>query len=34
MIRYKKNSGNKWKIPTLKAEMQKKWLVVRNNTFQ
>ena len=32
MIRYKKNSGNKWKIPTLKAEMQKKWLVVRNNT--
>ena len=32
MIRYKKNSGNKWKIPTLKAEMQKKWLAVRNNT--
>ena len=31
MIWYKKNSGNKWKIPTLKVEMQKKWLVVRNN---
>ena len=31
MIRYKKNPVNKWKIPTRKAEMQAKWLVVRNN---
>ena len=30
MIRFKKNPANNWRIPTRKAKMQAKWLVVRS----